>query len=140
MTMPTDLTEAEPAAVAWPPTMTPERAEYVQRAILGICSAVIDSMLGDLASTDPSTADGSLTDRTMLRLIRPYMPRIRGIFLAKLADADPAALERMIGAVATTIEQILAEAPGEPLDRWRFTWEPGEPTPRLVPDVWASRG
>ena len=130
-----DVAMPEPT---WPPRMTPERAAHIQGAVLGITTAVVDSMLGDLASSEPSTADGSLADRTMLRLIRPYMPRIRGIFLAKLVEAEPAALERLMGAVAVTIEQIIAEAPGEPMDRWRFAWEPGEATPRLVPDPWTD--
>lgn len=132
--------DAPPPAPEWPPVMTPARAAHVQRALLAITTAVIDSMLGDLATADPSTGDGSLADRTMLRIIRPYMGRIRSIFLGKLADADPAALERLMGAVAVTLEQIIAEAPGEPMDRWRFVWPAGEPTPRLVPDVWTDAG
>ena len=130
--------ETEPAALVWPPVMTPERAAYVQSALLGIFSAVIDSMLGDLEA-DPSTADGSsLADRTMLRLIRSYLPRIRGMFLTRLAETDPATLERLMGALAATTEQILAEAPGEPLERWRFVWRAGEPMPSMVLDTWRS--
>ena len=135
---PEPIDHPEPAALAWPPTMTPERAEYVQAALLGIFRAVIDSMLADLE--EPSTEDSSsLSDRAMLAVIRKYLPRIRGMFLARLADTDPATLERLMGALAVTTEQILAEAPGEPLDRWRFVWEPGEPLPRMVPDAWRSR-
>ena len=126
-----------PDVLTWPPTMTPERARYVQGALLGIFGAVIDSMLSDLDAA-PSTADGSLADRTMLRLIRSYLPRIRGMFLARLAETDPAVLERMMGALAVTTEQILSDAPGEPLDRWRFVWPAGEPLPRLVPDEWRT--
>lgn len=129
----------EPAALEWPPTMTPERATYVQGALLGIFSAVIDSMLSDLADPERSTAESSsLADRTMLTLIRKYLPRIRGMFLARLAETDPATLERLMGALAATTEQILAEAPGEPLERWRFVWHAGEPLPAMVPDRWRS--
>lgn len=131
--------ETEPADLAaWPPTMTPERAAYVQSALLGIFGAVIDSMLSDLEGpAEHSTADSSsLADRTMLRLIRSYLPRIRGMFLTRLAETDPATLERLMGALAVTTEQILADAPGEPLDRWRFVWPAGEPLPRMVPDTW----
>jgi hypothetical protein len=74
----------------------------------------------------------------MLRLVKPYLPRMRGIFLAKLAEADPAAMERVMGAFAVSIEQVLAEAPGEPLDRWRFVWIEGARMPELVPDVWSE--
>lgn len=128
--------DPEPAVLEWPPTMTPERARHVQGALMGIFSTVIDSMLGDLEASDPSTGSASLADRTMLTLIRKYLPRIRGMFLTRLAETDPAALERLMGALAVTTEQILAEAPGEPLDRWRFVWEPGQAMPRMVPDVW----
>jgi hypothetical protein len=133
-TIPAD--DPEPAALVWPPTMTPERAAYVQGALLGIFSAVIDSMLGDLA--EASTDTPSLADRTMLTLIRKYLPRIRGMFLTRLAETDPAVLERLMGALATTTEQILAEAPGEPLDRWRFVWRDGEPLPAMIPDTWRA--
>jgi hypothetical protein len=128
----------EPAeSPAWPPAMTPERARYVQQAVLSIAAAVVDSMLGDLLHADPSTeASSSLADRTMVRLMRPYLPRMRGLFLGKLAETDPAALEKLMGAVAVTIEQILAEAPGEPMERWRFVWAEGATSPELVEDVW----
>ena len=141
MTTPTAPPEAAepPEAPAWPPMMTPERAKYVQAAILAIAAAVVDSMLADLAA--PSTEDSSsLADRTMLRILRPYLPRMRGIFLGKLAEAEPAALEKLMGAVAVTIEQIIAEAPGEPMERWRFVWAEGATSPELVPDVWTARG
>lgn len=138
MTTPTAPIADPPEAPAWPPAMTPERARHVQQAVLAIAASVVDSMLSDMAG--PPSTESSLADRTMLRMVRPYLPRMRGIFLGKLAETDPAALERLMGACAVTIEQILAEAPGEPMDRWRFVWADGASTPELVPDVWTARG
>lgn len=69
----------------------------------------------------------------MVRALRPFLPKLRATFLAKLSTSDPAGLERLMGATATTIETILLDAPGEPMPRWAWQWLPGEPAPHLVP-------
>lgn len=56
--------------------------------------------------------------------LRPSLPKLRNVLLAKLSEADPAGIERLMGATSTAIEGILYHAPGEPLPRMRFAWTP----------------
>jgi hypothetical protein len=121
--------EGDPAP-EWPPTQDPARATVIRTAIVGVSTA----MVADLAA--PSTDSGSRGERLILSTLRPFLPKLRGLFLDRLSDADPAILERLMGATSTTIEQILAEAPGEPLPRWRWVWEPGADRPELGEARW----
>lgn len=128
--------EAGPPA----PVMTPERAQYLSRALTAMATLLVDSMLADLAAghstdgADSPTGPGSTpADRLMVRALRPFLPKLRATFLAKLSSSDPAGLERLMGATATTLETIIAQAPGEPMPRWTWEWLPGERSPRLVP-------
>lgn len=117
------------------PTMSPERAEYLLRALTAAATVLIDSMVSDLVAGSPeSTAtEGSLSDRLMVRTLRPFLPKLRATFLAKLSGSDPAAIERLMGATSSTIETILNQAPGEPMPRYTWEWLPGERAPHLVP-------
>lgn len=126
MTTPTEL----PAALEWPPAMTPERQDYIRRAILAVSTTLVDMMLTDLAA--PSTDSLSTSERLMVGTMRPFLPRLRAAFLGKLSESDPASLERLMGATATALEQILAQAPGEPLPRWAWVWN--GTAYELVPD------
>lgn len=110
---------------------TPERGLYLSRAVSALATVLVDSMLSDLDGAGAST--GGRLDRAMTMALRPWMPKLRGMFLGKLSETDPAGLERLLGAVSTTIETILRDAPGEPLDRWTYEWLPGEAAPHLVP-------
>lgn len=125
-----DEPEAPPA-----PTMTPERARYVRGALVATSTALLDLLVSDLLGAQ-STEGSSRQERLIYGALKPLLPRLRALFLGKLSEADPAGLERLIGSLATAIEQILAQAPDEPLPRWRWEWQPGEPAPRLVPDAW----
>lgn len=127
----------DPPAPEWPPPMTPERAIYVRGALVTTASALLALVLRDLAA--PSTDSPSATparERLIYGALRPLLPRLRVMFLERLSAADPAGLERLMGATSTAIEQILAQAPGEPIDRWRWVWAAGAPMPELVPDAW----
>jgi len=68
--------------------------------------------------------------------MRPWLPKLRDALLRRLDDADPAALEAMIGASATALESMLFYAPGEPLPRyvWRFAADGSVNLEPLVPE------
>ena len=68
-----------------------------------------------------------------MRAMKPWIPKLRDTLLAKLSEADPVTVERMIGATATAIESILAQAPGEPLPRFRMDWDPANGHLVLIP-------
>lgn len=55
--------------------------------------------------------------------LRPWIPKLRDTLLAKLSEADPVSVERILGATSTAIESILAQAPGDPLPRYRIDWD-----------------
>jgi hypothetical protein len=119
------------------PAMTPERAAYVMGALTALARVLLDGMLADLEvgqlSTGSTAGADSLTDRLMVRALRPWIPKLRATFLDKLSVGDPAMVERLMGATSTTIETILADAPGEPMPRWAWEWLPGQERPSLVP-------
>jgi hypothetical protein len=104
-----------------PPAMDPARAAYLTKAITAIASSLIGQMLDDLAQ--PSTESPSISDQLLTRAIRPWIPKLRDSLLSKLSEADPITVERMMGATATAIESLLAQAPGAPLARYRMEWD-----------------
>lgn len=125
------LTETAPAE-APAPAMTPERARYLVQAVTAMGSMLVDAMMADLEAGSTAGAD-SPAERLMFRALRPFLPKLRAMFLAKLSTSDPVGLERLMGATATTLETIMGQAPGEPMPRWTWEWLPGQPAPRLVP-------
>lgn len=54
--------------------------------------------------------------------LRPSLPKLRAVLLGRLSETDPAAIERLLGAVSTAIESVLYHAPGDPLPRYRFAF------------------
>lgn len=73
----------------------------------------------------------------------PLLPKLRDALLARLSNADPAALEAMIGASASALESILYYAPGEPRPRYMFRWATnpdGTPRVELAPAAEATDG
>lgn len=119
-----------------PPAMTPERGAFIVRSVSTVASILVDSMLADLMERAPSTdsaPDMTRSERMLYRALRPFLPKLRALFLDKLSLSNPAALERVMGATSTAIESILEQAPGDPLPRWAWQWLPGEPRPVLVP-------
>jgi hypothetical protein len=125
----------EPPPELAEPAMSPERAAYLMRALTTLATVLIDSMVADLVAGSPGSTDGeaSLSDRLMIRTLRPFLPKLRATFLDKLSGSDPAGIERLMGATSSTIETILGQAPGEPMPRFTWQWLPGEPRPTLVP-------
>lgn len=112
------------------PLMDPERAAYLRATMLGTARVLLSAALADMAA-GPSTGS-SLQDRMAFGALRPWLPKLEGVLLSKLSEADPAALERIAGAVAWAIESVLEQAPGEPEPRHGIAWsEDGRP--RLVP-------
>lgn len=65
--------------------------------------------------------------------MKPWIPKLRDTLLAKLSEADPVSIERLVGATATAIESILAQAPGDPLPRFRMDWDAGDGHMVLIP-------
>jgi hypothetical protein len=128
------VTPGDPPELA-EPAMSPERAAYLMRALSQLATVLIDSMVADLVagSTDSTDSGGSLSDRLMVRTLRPFLPKLRATFLDKLSGSDPAGVERLMGATSSTIERLLDQAPGEPMPRFTWQWLPGEPRPTLVP-------
>lgn len=63
-----------------------------------------------------------------MRVLRPWIPKMRDGLLSRLSSADPVALERIMGATATALEAILFYAPGTPQPRYRFEWIAGQLT------------
>lgn len=53
----------------------------------------------------------------MTEALRPWLPKLRDIAVGRLAAADPATIEKLLGATASAAEAILAHAPGDPLPR-----------------------
>lgn len=105
--------------------MPPERAAHLRRAITAIAAAVTAQMLEEVGSTESGWVE---------RLIRPQLPRLRELLLSRLSEADPVAIERLLGATAWLCEAILADAPGDPLPRCRPEWNP-DGRLVLVPDA-----
>lgn len=118
------------------PTLAPERAAYLRAATNAIATRLVGQMLAELA--EPSTDSASLQDRMMLRVLTPWIPKLQAVLLSKLSELDPVSLERTAGAIALAIESVLAQAPGDPLPRFRVDWDelghlvlmPLEETPR----------
>ena len=54
----------------------------------------------------------------MTEALRPWLPKLRAIAVGRLAGADPATIEKLLGATASAAEAILAHAPGDPLPRY----------------------
>lgn len=102
-------------------TPSPDRALYLRTATTAIAARLVGQMLGELA--DPSTESPSLTDQLMLKVLRPWMPKLRDVLLSKLSELDPASLERTMGAIAWSIDSLLEQAPGAPLPRYRADWD-----------------
>lgn len=96
----------------------PERAAYLRQYLAAIATRGIDAMVADLSA--PSTDSSSAADRLMMAALRPWIPKLRGLLLARLSEADPASLERVMGAVSAAIEGLLYHAPGDPEPRYRF--------------------
>ncbi len=114
MIEPTTAAEASPA-------QAPERAEFLRRQTTATVAWLLDWALRDLAaalSTDSST---SIRDRLQTEAVglalRPWLPKLRDIALARLATTDPVVLEELLGATASAAEAILGHAPGDPLPR-----------------------
>jgi len=112
------IEQLEPAA---PPAIDPERADYLRRTMLAVASRLLEQMLTEIGAG--STDGGSFTDRAMVRVLTPWLPKLRALFLAKLSEAEPESIERVMGAFATAIESILAQAPGAPLPRHYVDWD-----------------
>lgn len=97
--------------------MDEARAAYLRQAIVAITAAITAQMVAEVAhSTDSGW---------WARLLAPQLPRLRQLLLDRLSEADPEALERTLSAAAWACEQILAQAPGVPLPRYRVDWEDG---------------
>jgi hypothetical protein len=116
--------EAPPA-----PPMDPARAAELQRQMTAITTALIDRVLADIAA---GQSTGSVSERLLMAALRPYLPKLRAVLLSKLSEADPAGVERLLGATSTAIEGILYHAPGEALPRMQFGWT-AEGSLTLVP-------
>lgn len=103
-------------------TPSPERAQYLRGAMTAIAARLVGQMLEELA--DPSTGSpSSVTDRLMMKAVQPWIPKLRDVLLSKLSELEPVSLERTMGAVAMSIEALLAQAPGDPLPRYRADWD-----------------
>lgn len=102
------------------PAMDPARAAYLRQTIVGTASVLLSAALADMAP-GPST-DSSLQDRMAWAALRPWLPKLEAVLLSKLSEADPAALERVAGAIAWAIGSVLEQAPGEPEPRFGITW------------------
>lgn len=100
----------------------PEREAEIRRQLTGIATALLDAVL---VNQEASTEPGSLNERLATQAMRRFLPTIRGMFLARLSKADPATLERLMGATSTAIESILYYAPGDPLPRYLLDWRDG---------------
>jgi hypothetical protein len=100
--------------------MDQARAEELRRQLAAIAATLFDAVLRP--AEDASTASAS--ERMMMRVLRPWIPKLRDACLSRLSNADPVTLERLVGATATALESILYYAPGTPLPRARFDWTP----------------
>lgn len=99
--------------------MDPERAAYLRTTIVTTARVLLSAALADMAE-GPST--GSLQDRMAWAALRPWLPKLEAVLLSKLSEADPAALERIAGAIAWAIESVIDQAPGEPEPRMVIAW------------------
>lgn len=104
-----------------PSAMGPERAAYLSRATVAVAARLVSQMLDELAA--PSMGSSSVQDRMLMGALKPWIPKLRDTLLAKLSEADPVSMERILGATSTAIESILAQAPGDPLPRYRIDWD-----------------
>lgn len=113
----------------------PARATYLREAMGWYLERAISGMLDDLAGSgsEPSTGSWSVQERLLMATLRPLVPKLHGLLRARLCEADPAGLERLLSALATELEAILANAPGEPEPRMRFERRDGRLA--LVPDL-----
>lgn len=115
-----------------PQGMDPERAAWMHRTVTDLSARFLSRMLADLdSSTEVSSRSPS--ERLALAALRPWLPKLARLVSDRISSADPAALERMAGALATGIEDVLAAAPGDPLPRWRPGWDPADGSLVLVP-------
>lgn len=123
---------SEPAGELVPvaPAMDPQRAAYLRATMLGTARVLLSAALTDMAQA-PSTGS-SLQDRMAFAALRPWLPKLEAVLLSKLSEADPAALERIAGAIAWAIESVLEQAPGEPEPRHVISWTDAG-RPQLVP-------
>lgn len=108
----------------------PERATFLRQTIVGTASVLLSAALADMAA-GPSTGS-SLQDRLAWQALRPWLPKLEAVLLSKLSEADPAALERVAGAVSWAIESVLEQAPGVPEPRYGIVWTE-EGRPAMVP-------
>lgn len=97
-----------------------ERATYLRAYLAALASTLIDRALAQASA--PSTVSSSVGEKLLLATLRPLVPQLRNLLLARLSEADPAGLERLLGATSTAIEGVLYHAPGEPEPRFRFDW------------------
>lgn len=104
-----------------PVAMDEARAAYLRGAATAIATRLLGQMLDELAA--PSTDSASLQDRMMLRVLTPWIPRLQAALLSRLSEVDPVSLERSVGAIALAIESVLAQAPADPLPRYRVDWD-----------------
>jgi hypothetical protein len=113
--------------------MDPARAAELRRQLSAIAATLFDAVLAPAKTSDPSTGQASPSERMMMRVLRPWIPKLRDALLSKLSEADPVNLEVLVGATATALESILYYAPGDALPRFRFEWRIDEATGR--PDL-----
>jgi hypothetical protein len=113
------------------PTQSPERAAHIRSQLQATAGWLMGAALADLAGSTDSGS--SPRDRLLSTALRPLLPKIRDTALERLGAADPAHLEQLLGAVATTLESILYHAPGDPLPRCVIAADDAG-RPALVPD------
>jgi hypothetical protein len=99
-----------------------ERGEYLRTTLVAVAARLVGQMLDELAGASTATPS-SLQDRLLMSTLRPWIPKLRDTLLHKLSETDPASMEQLMGATATALESILAQAPGEPLPRYRIDWD-----------------
>src|SRR5438046_1937201 len=95
-----------------PAPMDPAREAELRRQLTAIAMTLIDRVMADIAG---GASTGSTSERLLMAALRPSLPKLRNVLLSKLSEADPAGIERLMGATSTAIEGILFHAPGEAL-------------------------
>lgn len=121
--MPTNEPQTTPEPTEATPPLAPDqdRARFLAQAVNRIAAVLTDQMLRE-ALAPSSTDSPSLADRAMLAVLSPWMPKLRAALLSKLSEVDGATLERHLGALAKSLDELLAAAPGEPLPRMVYRW------------------
>ena len=121
------MQQQQPIGPAGP--MDPARAAYLRATAAALVGATVSRMLGDLDSTGSTSSAG---ERMMLRVLTPWIPKLRDGVLSRLSETPAEELERWMGAASLAIESILSQAPGEPQPRYAIGWDAGG-SPVLVP-------